>query len=90
VVDWTFAHTLQTIPTAPSLSTTISATAPQQHSVPTPSAHSKYLLLVSGLHVGNPLPSAGEQGSVEKLRIESLALRSLCCVDGGESMCTVD
>lgn len=50
-----FSHTIQSVEGSVSATTT-SPAALQQHSVPVPSAHSKYLLLVSGLHIGNPLP----------------------------------
>jgi hypothetical protein len=49
-------HTLQDLPSsAPSSATSSTG----QLSLPTPGADSKYLLLVSGLHIGNPAPAQG-------------------------------
>ena len=66
--EWTFAHTVQTEaePAEPSSGTNANVNSVNntvfrsqqlqqlQHSVPVPSATSKYLLLVSGLQIGNP------------------------------------
>jgi hypothetical protein len=55
VSDWTFAHNLHPVEAPTALpSVAISAEALQQRSVPAPKADSKYILLVSGLHIGNP------------------------------------
>jgi hypothetical protein len=55
VSDWTFAHNLHPVETPTALpSVAISVEALQQRSVPAPKADSKYILLVSGLHIGNP------------------------------------
>lgn len=56
VNDWVFSHTIQSVEGSVSATAT-SPAALQQHAVPVPSAHSKYLLLVSGLQIGNPLPT---------------------------------
>jgi hypothetical protein len=58
VKDWVFMHTLQDLPSSTPPTTTSSSSAGAL-SLPTPGADSKYLLLVSGLHIGNPAPAQG-------------------------------
>ena len=46
--DWTFAHTVK------SQDQDSSSQKEQQHTVPVPTSTSKYIMLVSGLQIGNP------------------------------------